>query len=70
MNQDDVHPIIGAAPGMDNYFVVNGFSRYRFKLAPAVGSLVQQQILGKSSSEGLGHTSIPLDFMSSTRDHW
>ena len=70
VNQDDVHPVIGAAPGMDNYFLVNGFSGHGFKLAPAVGSLVQQQILGEisaSSNKALGDTSIPLDFMSSTR---
>merc|ERR1711871_1456587 len=68
VNQDDVHPLLGAAPEMDNYFLVNGFSGHGFKLAPAVGSLVQQQILGKSSRKGLGNTSIPLDFMSATRD--
>ena len=68
VNQEDVHPLLGAAPEMDNYFLVNGFSGHGFKLAPAVGSLVQQQILGKSSSEELGNTSIPLDFMSATRE--
>ena len=84
VNQDDVHPVIGAAPGMENYLLCTGFSGHGFKLAPAVGSLVEQQILGarkssdsdgsdcsssssSSSSGSLGETSIPLDFMSSTR---
>lgn len=45
MNQDDVHPIIGET-NVRRLWACNGFSGHGFKLAPAVGSLVAQQITG------------------------
>lgn len=47
-----------------------------FKLAPAVGSLVAQQITGTRLEGALGETSIPLDFLGPHRrslmetDNW
>lgn len=65
VNQDDVHPVIGPAAELKNYFLCNGFSGHGFKLAPAVGSMVSQQILGMTTSEF--ETAIPLDFMDPNR---
>jgi len=65
VNQDDVHPAIGQTKEFSNYFVCNGFSGHGFKLAPAVGSLVSQQVLGSKTSEW--ETSIPLDFLGANR---
>jgi glycine/D-amino acid oxidase-like deaminating enzyme len=45
----------------------NGFSGHGFKLAPAVGSLVAQQITGKKLDGMLGETNIPLDFLGPNR---
>lgn len=59
VNQDDVHPMIGeTVPGL---WACNGFSGHGFKLAPAVGSLVAQQITGLKTDRW--ETSIPQDFM-------
>ena len=60
VNQDDVHPMIGetSVPGL---WACNGFSGHGFKLAPAVGSLVAQQITGLKTDRW--ETSIPHDFM-------
>jgi len=65
VNQDDVHPVIGPAAELKNYFLCNGFSGHGFKLAPAVGSMMSQQILGTTTSEF--ETAIPLDFMDPNR---
>ena len=46
VNQDDVHPVVGPSEKYPNFFLCNGFSGHGFKLAPAVGSLLSQQILG------------------------
>lgn len=46
MNQLDVHPVVGRTP-LEGYFVANGFSGHGFKLAPAIGSLVAQAIIGE-----------------------
>jgi len=65
VNQDDVHPVIGASKEYSNLFLCNGFSGHGFKLAPAVGSLVSQQILGSKTARW--ETSIPLEFMAPHR---
>ena len=46
---------------VDGLWACNGFSGHGFKLAPAVGSLVSQQITGLRTSEW--ETSVPHDFM-------
>jgi len=65
VNQDDVHPVIGASKEYSNLYLCNGFSGHGFKLAPAVGSLVSQQLLGTKTAKW--ETAIPLDFMSPNR---
>lgn len=47
VNQRDVHPVVGES-GIDGFHVANGFSGHGFKIAPAVGSLLAQQITGNS----------------------
>lgn len=46
MNATDTHPIVGSTP-VDGFYVANGCSGHGFKLAPAVGSLLAQQITGR-----------------------
>lgn len=45
VNQSDVHPIVGKTP-VGGFYVANGFSGHGFKLAPAIGSLLAQEITG------------------------
>ena len=65
VNQDDVHPVIGESnvPGL---WACNGFSGHGFKLAPAVGSLVAQQITGLKTDAW--ETSVAHDFMGPGRE--
>ena len=65
VNQDDVHPVIGESnvPGL---WACNGFSGHGFKLAPAVGSLVAQQITGLKTDAW--ETNVPHDFMGPGRE--
>lgn len=65
VNQDDVHPVIGGSKEYSNLYLCNGFSGHGFKLAPAVGSLMAQQVLGTRTDKW--ETSIPLDFMAPNR---
>jgi len=65
VNQDDVHPVIGGSKEYSNLYLCNGFSGHGFKLAPAVGSLLAQQVLGTRTDKW--ETSIPLDFMGPNR---
>ena len=61
VNQDDVHPVIGETPNVPGLWACNGFSGHGFKLAPAVGSLVAQQITGLKTDAW--ETDVPFDFM-------
>lgn len=45
VNRADVHPIVGRTP-LAGFYVANGFSGHGFKLAPAIGSLLAQEIVG------------------------
>ena len=64
-NQDDVHPMIGETK-VGGLWACNGFSGHGFKLAPAVGSLVAQQITGLRTNEW--ETDVPHDFMGPYRE--
>jgi glycine/D-amino acid oxidase-like deaminating enzyme len=47
----DWHPILGRVDGVDGYINCNGWSGHGFKLGPAVGELIAEEIVdGKSSS--------------------
>jgi glycine/D-amino acid oxidase-like deaminating enzyme len=65
VNQDDVHPMIGET-AVNGLWACNGFSGHGFKLAPAVGSLVAQQITGLKTDAW--ETSIDHDFMGPYRE--
>lgn len=43
----DWHPIIGWAPGMEGLYLALGWSGHGLKLAPAVGEVVADEILGR-----------------------
>ncbi|MFV1989332.1 MAG: NAD(P)/FAD-dependent oxidoreductase [Acidimicrobiales bacterium] len=64
MNEQDVHPVVGATH-IDGFYVANGFSGHGFKLAPAVGSLMAQ-ILTDTTIDG--DTTVSPDFLSIERD--
>lgn len=43
MNQDDVHPVVGPSE-VEGLYLAYGESGHGFKLAPAIGSLLAQQV--------------------------
>lgn len=64
INRDDVHPVVGPS-GTDGFWVANGFSGHGFKLAPAIGSMVAQEITGKMMEFD---TDVPMSFFSVDRE--
>lgn len=67
VNQDDVHPVVGPSAKYANYFLCNGFSGHGFKLAPAIGSLLSQQILRMRCGHVPFQTNVPTSFLSPSR---
>ena len=65
VNQDDVHPMIGETR-LQGLWACNGFSGHGFKLAPAFGSLVAQQITGQRTD--VWETDVALDFLAPERE--
>jgi sarcosine oxidase subunit beta len=65
VNQDDVHPVVGESE-VDNLFLAYGESGHGFKLAPAIGALLAQQITGQTTSEW--ETTCPHDFLHPARE--
>ena len=47
----DRHPIIGPAPGVEGFYLANGFSGHGFQHAPVVGKLLTEMVV-----EGRAHT--------------
>jgi glycine/D-amino acid oxidase-like deaminating enzyme len=45
----DWNPVLGPLPGLDGLFLAYGFSGHGFKLAPAVGRVVAQAVLGQQT---------------------
>jgi sarcosine oxidase, subunit beta len=43
----DANPIIGAAPGVDGLFLINGFSGHGFQHSPAAGRILADVIAGR-----------------------
>lgn len=64
VNHADVHPVVGRTP-VDGFFIANGFSGHGFKLAPAIGSLIAQEITGHTSDFD---TNIDRKFLEFTRN--
>ena len=58
-----MHPILGPT-GLEGFWAANGFSGHGFKLAPAIGSMLAQEIVGGSRDFD---TKIPLSFLSVDR---
>ena len=50
----DWNPVLGPAPGVDGLTLAFGFSGHGFKLAPAVGLTLAQQILGQDMDVDIG----------------
>ncbi|MCZ6828534.1 MAG: FAD-dependent oxidoreductase [Gammaproteobacteria bacterium] len=48
VNKQDMHPIVGETE-VAGFYVANGLSGHGFKLAPAIGSLLAQQICGEKA---------------------
>ncbi len=63
VNHIDVHPVVGESP-LSGFYVANGFSGHGFKLAPAIGSLVAQQITGITTDFD---TDVSADFLAFDR---
>lgn len=49
INEQDTHPVVGPSE-IDGFWVANGFSGHGFKLAPIIGSLVAQALVGETAS--------------------
>ncbi len=47
----DLHPLIGPLPGFDNLYAIFGCNGTGFKVAPAVGKALAEQIMGVSEPE-------------------
>jgi len=47
----DAHPILGRVPGLEGFFLANGFSGHGFQHAPAIGQLIAEEIV-----DGKAHT--------------
>ena len=46
----DRHPIIGQAPGVEGFYLANGFSGHGFQHAPVVGKLLAELIVGGAAT--------------------
>ena len=64
MNREDVHPVVGPTE-VDRFWVANGFSGHGFKLAPAIGSMVAQEVSGETLALD---TDVPMSFFSVDRE--
>jgi glycine/D-amino acid oxidase-like deaminating enzyme len=64
INREDVHPIVGPT-GIDGFWVANGFSGHGFKLAPAIGSMIAQEVSGERTDFD---TDIPMSFFAVDRE--
>jgi glycine/D-amino acid oxidase-like deaminating enzyme len=63
INREDVHPVVGPTE-VDRFWVANGFSGHGFKLAPAIGSMIAQEVSGETLSLD---TDVPMSFLAATR---
>jgi glycine/D-amino acid oxidase-like deaminating enzyme len=54
-----MHPVVGRTP-IDGFIVANGFSGHGFTLAPAIGSMIAQDLTGEHLSTD---TRVPIEFL-------
>lgn len=59
---EDDHSIVGAVPGMENTFLVSGFSGHGFKMAPTIGSIAADLIIDGKTRHRIEHLN-PARFM-------
>lgn len=52
---EDDHSIVGAIPGMENTFLVSGFSGHGFKMAPVIGSIAADLIMDGKTRYSVEH---------------
>ena len=64
INREDVHPVVGPT-GLEGFWVANGFSGHGFKLAPAIGSMIAQEVTGE---QGDFDTDVPMSFFGVDRE--
>ena len=63
INREDVHPVVGPTE-VDRFWVASGFSGHGFKLAPAIGSMIAQEVSGRTLPLD---TDVPMAFLAATR---
>ncbi len=64
INREDVHPVVGPT-GVDGLWVANGFSGHGFKLAPAIGSMIAQEVTGETRDFD---TDVPISYLAADRE--
>jgi glycine/D-amino acid oxidase-like deaminating enzyme len=64
INREDVHPVVGPTE-VDGFWVANGFSGHGFKLAPSIGSMVAQEVTGRTMEFD---TDVPMRLFSVDRE--
>jgi glycine/D-amino acid oxidase-like deaminating enzyme len=64
INREDVHPVVGPS-GVEGFWVANGFSGHGFKLAPSIGSMVAQEVTGRTMEFD---TDVPMRLFSAERE--
>ena len=53
----DEHSIVGKLPGHDNIILLSGFSGHGFKLAPAIGEIAADIVMGLRNEYSINHLS-------------
>jgi len=48
---EDLHPLLGPVPGYENLYAIFGCNGTGFKIAPAVGKALAEQIIGVREQE-------------------
>lgn len=54
-NTPDAHPVLGGVPDVNGYYQAVGFSGHGFMLAPIVGRIIAQMVVGKPTSLDAGN---------------
>src|SRR5699024_2208786 len=52
---EDDHSILGKLPGMDNTFLISGFSGHGFKMSPVIGKIAVDLITKGETKHSIGH---------------
>ncbi|SFB38641.1 sarcosine oxidase [Lentibacillus halodurans] len=52
---EDEHSIVGSLPGMDNTFLISGFSGHGFKMSPVIGKIAAELITEGETKHSIEH---------------